>query len=146
MDTRKRIQNRIMKKELEIQELESSIREGKAYLQALQDTLKMFPRSIASPEATFRPGSLVHKTYELLKQNGKPIHINEIMKSIGIEPSKRASLASSLNVYIKKDEIFTRPSPGTYGLHEFENTNSNNEPPSNFGSSENEEITELDPF
>ena len=137
MHTRNRIDNKIKKKELEIQELDAKIREERAYIQALQDTLKMLPRGIGSRRSAFKKGSQMDKTYKLLKQAGAPIHITKIMEGIGISLSKRASLASALNAYVKKDEIFTRPSPGTYGLREFGDSNESNEPPSDFGTVNN---------
>lgn len=135
MGLREKFDEKIKRKEQEIQEHENRIREAKAYIQALQDTIKLLPKE--EEEASLkikrlRPGSTVYKTMIYLKKVGKPMHINEILKAIGKTTSKkdRISLGGSLAGYVRKNEIFTRPEPNTFGLIGFEK---NEEPPENFG-------------
>ena len=100
MPLKDHIINRIKRKETEIQSHEAKIREAKIYLQALQDILKNITQDQTSPESAvssdniLRPGSMTYKTYELLTKMGKPLHISEILKGIGEEPTKKASLVS----------------------------------------------------
>lgn len=138
MGIRGKFDERIKRKESEIQELENQIREAKAYLQALQDSLKLLPReekmqgNMASVESTLRPNSNIYKTYTLLKQTDGALHIDEILKGIGKDISKKekVSLAGSLGWYVRRKEIFSRPAPNTFGLLSKEQTE---EPPENFG-------------
>jgi hypothetical protein len=152
MGIREKFDERIKRKEAEIQELENQIREAKAYLQALQDSLKFLPRdektfgSTGSIESILRPNSNIYRTYELLKKTGVALHIDEILKGIGKDTSKkeRVSLAGSLGWYVRKKEIFTRPGPNTFGLigkHE-----QTEEPPEDFGIDSKSEIDEDVPF
>jgi hypothetical protein len=64
LNERKKIEDRIKKKEAEIQELEIQIREGRVYIQALLDVLKMLPKearddeSVSDSAPALRDGSL----------------------------------------------------------------------------------------
>jgi predicted RNase H-like nuclease (RuvC/YqgF family) len=136
MSIRQRFEERIRRKEQEIQELEAKIREAKAYIQALQDSIKILPRDEAGGVSTgelLRPGSTNAKVYELLKKTGKPMHVIEILAEIGKPNNKknRLSLSGALGSYVRKREIFTRPAPNTFGLII---TNAvSEEPPDDFG-------------
>lgn len=121
MGVRNKIQDKIKKKEEEIQEYETKILEANAYIQALRESLKLLPKEEAetiSPEKLLRPGSMASKTYELLKKAGKPMHINEILVGIGMttEKKNRVSLSGTLGLYARKNEIFTRVAPNTFSL------------------------------
>jgi len=137
MGLRDKFEEKIKKKESEIQELENQIREAKAYLQALQDSLKLLPKEerVAGTgpiESTLRPNSNIYKTYKFLKDSGKALHIDDILKGIGKGTSKKekVSLAGSLGWYVRRKEIFTRPAPNTFGLIINEQLG---EPPDDFG-------------
>jgi hypothetical protein len=139
----KKLEDRLRRKEQEIQELEMKISEAKAYIQALTDTIKLLPKDkkeSVSVEDKLRPGSLVFKTWEFLKKSGKPMHINEILIAIGKTTNKKdkIALAGSLGWYVRRQEIFTRPEPNTFGLIDIEKSD---EPPDNFGLDEDIETT-----
>ena len=111
----KKLEDKLKRKEQEIQVLEIKIGETKAYIQALTDTIKLLPKDkkeSVSVEDKLRPGSLVHKTWQFLMKSGKPIHINEILNAIGKTTNKKdkVALAGSLGWYVRRQEIFTRPS------------------------------------
>lgn len=142
MSLRTKIEDKIRKKEAEIEkaktELTFKIREASAYVQALQEMLKMLPKeeNTLSPEKTLKQGSGPRKTYDYLLSVGRPLYINDIMEAIGMETTKqnRATLASSLNLYVNKNQIFTRPAPGTFGLINMEDMEVvETELPDNFG-------------
>jgi hypothetical protein len=129
MGLREKFEDRIKRKEQEIQEYESLIREARAYLQALQDAMKILPREEArgsvistgsKSDHVIRRGSNMDKARELLKKVGKPLYIEEILLGIGKSTSKadRSAIAGALSWYVRRDLVFTRPSPGTYGLKE----------------------------
>jgi hypothetical protein len=132
------------KKEEEIQELEVRIREAKAYLQALQETLRMFPRAKMEKigtESALRPGSSVAEARKAILGAGRPLHITELLQALGKQKSRaaRAALAGSISAYVRKGEIFTRPHPNTFGLAELGHSSSDEmepELPAAFGESE----------
>ncbi len=137
---------RIKKKEDEIQELETKIREAKAYLQALQDTIRLLPRERGvsnSVESTLKPGSAISKVLALLKNSGRPMHITEILEGIGkpVNKKNRASLSSALGWYVRKEEMFTRSSPNTFALISMEG-HLNEEPPDDFGLPSDKDVEE----
>lgn len=135
MSLRVKIEEKINKKEQEIQELQNKIREAQTYIQALQDTIKILPREDTSEPMIVRPGSAIGKTVALLRKVRKPLYINEILEGIGkkITKRERVSLSGSLAGYVRKEEIFTRPAPNTYGLREWVGAIMSEEPPPDFG-------------
>jgi hypothetical protein len=134
------IQDRIRKKEAEIQTLEDRLRAAKIYLQALQDVLAAVERDVGPPLAdALRTGSSVAQAREAILRAGKPVHVSDLLAALGKDVTKetRASLASSLAAYVRKGEVFTRPAPNTFGLvelgHATEPEQTEAEPPSDFG-------------
>lgn len=141
MDFRAKIKDRISNKSQEIRELEIQLRESRSYLAGLQDALDMTPEEptrttkVESPDevpavaatvalrsgGVLRPGSDLAKTRDLLLGVGKPLHISEILAGIGKEITRnnRDSLAGTLGPYVRRDEIFKRAGPNTFGLTEF---------------------------
>lgn len=125
MNERRKIEERLKRKEQEIRELEDRLKETQIYVQALQDVLKLIPRDpedIPGPTSTLRPGSLVDQTRASIRSQGTSLHIDEILKLLGKEVTRenKAALSSSLAAYVRRGEIFTRPAPNTYGLMELE--------------------------
>lgn len=112
-----RIEEKIRRKEQEIQELETKIREARASIETWQEVKRLLPRE-EDAEKTLRPDSLVGKTFAILQKAEKPLHVGEILKRMGEQntPEKRVSLSGSLGAYVRKEEIFTRPAPNTFGL------------------------------
>jgi hypothetical protein len=143
MNERRKIEERLRKKEEEIRILEAQIRDARIYMQALQDVLKMLPRASERDIAagTLRPGSGVAKVREFILNKGGPAHILELLRALGKESTReaRASLSGSLAAYVRKGEIFTRPGPNTFGLIELthesqeEDNPDSDEPPAEFG-------------
>ena len=142
MNERKKIEDRIRKKEEEIQGLEADARDARVYVKALQDVLKMLPREPESvgesPSASLRPGSSVALARDIILKKAAPVHITQLLQEMGKELTRenRASLASSLAAYVRKGEIFTRPAPNKFGLVELGHTQKeegDSEPPDDFG-------------
>lgn len=142
MNLKRRLEERIQRKEKEIQQLEAQIGEAKAYIQGLQDTLKMLPREKGETEITIRSNSLPGKALQALRKAGKPLHIKDLLKALGQEVTRknRSSLSGSLGAYVRQNEIFTRPSPNTFGLTEWGESPSNEDDlPDEFGAIPEEE-------
>lgn len=124
MGLRENFQKLIDKKQQEIRALEMQLREAGAYIQALQDSMKLLPRN---PEINsesghiLREGSTLAKTRDLLRKSGTPLPISEILKLLGKpqDTKHRISLAGTLSGYARKGRVFTKTAPNTFGLLEF---------------------------
>ena len=141
MTERQIIEDRLRKKVAEIQSLEEKVRAARIYVQALQDVLKLMggkSESAHSTESALRPGSSVAKAREAILARKEAMHINDILDALGIEVTRdsRASLTSSLSAYVRREEMFTRPAPSTFGLVELGHytvAEPPTEPPKGFG-------------
>jgi hypothetical protein len=146
MDLREEIQKRIARKEEEIREYELQIREGKAYIQALSDTLRFLPKTPATlpdPDMLLRAGTAMAKARDAIKKAGRPLHISEILKAIGrpVDRANRGSIGGSLSAYVRNGQVFNKVGPNTFGLVEMGArlkttpmaTADNGEPPASFG-------------
>jgi 1,2-phenylacetyl-CoA epoxidase PaaB subunit len=146
MTERDRIKERLKKKEIEIQVLEEKLRSARIYAQALHDVIKMMeeedhPHQAA--DSVLRPGSAVAQAREVILRRGEPVHINDLLAALGREMTResRASLTSSIAAYVRRQDIFTRPAPNTFGLIELGHTNiadDSPQPPKGFGGSPEE--------
>lgn len=139
MANRRKVEEKIKKKEQEIQYLEAKIHEARVYVQALQDVLKMFPKDASGTDAgaILRPGSAVAKARELILKEGRALHISEILKGLGRELTRvnRAGLGGSISAYVRKGLIFTKEAPNTFGLVEMtpKKEEGGDDPPPEFG-------------
>jgi hypothetical protein len=121
MTERRKIEDRLRRKEQEIIALEDQIKEARIYISALQDVLKLLPRDSdqeGGGDAILRPGSLVAQARNIIRAKGSAVHVDEILRILGKDVSRenKAALSGSLAAYVRKGEIFTRPAPNTYGL------------------------------
>ena len=155
MNERRKIEERLKKKEEEIRELDARIRDARIYVQALQDVLKILPRASERNirAGALRPGSGMAKVREFILEKRRPGHVSELLEALGRPATRqaRASLSGSLAAYVRKGEIFTRPSPNTFGLielgHENEgDANPDNEPPAGFGEDEPPPLRGIDQY
>jgi hypothetical protein len=140
MGVRESLQRLIERKQGEVRELEMKVREANAYLQALQDSLRLIPKEADAPvsgEFSLRPGSTLAKVRAVIQANGAPMHINEILKSLNkpVDLATRTSLVGTLGSYSRKNRIFSRPAPNTFGLLEADQnrTTTDDDIPSSFG-------------
>ena len=153
MALRDELVKRIERKQADITELEIQIREARAYLQGLQDMLRLVPKEHPAPgeadQSNLRPDSAAAKARDAIKAAGRPIHISAILKAMGkpIDAAHRHSVSGGLSAYVRKGLIFTRPAPNTFGLLEFGETSASqvgNEPPDDFGIDEDESLSSSD--
>jgi len=142
MGIRDRFYDKIKKKQDEILEYKTKILEAEAYIQALQDTIRYLPtdEEDKTAETAVRPGSKVDKTLKLLKKVGRPMHVKEILEGIGLKTTKneRTSLSGSLGWYARRNNIFVRTAPNTFGLINKERSIKSDMPPDDFGFTEDD--------
>jgi hypothetical protein len=142
MSDRKKIEEKLRKKQQEVEALAEQIKAARIYIQALQDVLKMLPKApdpSISAEAVLRTGSAVAQARDVILEKRQPVQILELLQAMDKEPSRenRASLTSSLAAYVRRGEIFSRPAPNTFGLIELGHRTMDvgpDEPPAGFGS------------
>lgn len=139
-DARDQLQKMLDRKQQEIRELELQLEKAKAYIQALQDTMRFFPKSNGqASDAALRPGTTLAKARDILKAAGKPMYINDLLKALNQPTDKKhkLSLSGSLSSYVRNSQIFTRPAPNTFGLVEMDKavdvTDEDIEIPEDFG-------------
>ncbi|MGC1862307.1 MAG: hypothetical protein WA733_14625 [Methylocystis sp.] len=141
MEDRKKIEEKLRRKEHEIEALEERLKAARVYVQALQDVLKILDQasdSGAAP-AVLKSGSAVAQARDVILSRGEPVHISALLEAMGKDASRetRASLTSSLAAYVRRSEIFTRPAPNTFGLVELGHATGEPliepEPPAGFG-------------
>ena len=121
------LSKRVDKKRQEIVALEQQMMAARAYVQAMEEALRLAGRTNA-PETTkgrsvsLRKGSLPANAYPVLKQRGRPMYLVALLEGMGVSATtkNKRGLASSLSAYARKRDIFTRPEPNTFGLIEFE--------------------------
>jgi len=124
MGARENLQRLADRKVQEIADLERQIDMAKAYLQAIQDSIKALPKEFVAQSngedapSELRPGTLLARTRDVIQKHGKPMHITEILSELGVENTKSAkvSLVGSLGSYVRKGQIFSRPGPNRFGL------------------------------
>lgn len=120
MHLRERLQKLIDSKQQEINDLQTDIEKAKAYIQALQDSMRFLPKNNGDEDASLRPGTALAQARDVLQKAGKPMHISELLKALGkpVDKKNRLSLSGSLSTYVRNGQIFTRPAPNTFGLME----------------------------
>lgn len=141
MSERAAIEERLKKKRSEVSNLEDKLRTAKVYIAALEDVLRIF-KDEGAPESDgdtkLRAGSSVAQAKEIILARGEPVHIDDLLASMGKEVTRdsKASLASSLAAYVRRQEIFSRTGPNTFGLIELDHSEEADEPeapPPQFG-------------
>lgn len=144
MSERDIIQDKIKKKEQEIQSLEEKLRTAKVYLNALHDISKALSKESHTKveSAVLREGSAVAQARDFIFTKGTPVHINDLLEGLGkgMTRESRASLTSSIAAYVRRGEVFSRSAPNTFGLLELGHVTSPesdgpSEPPEGFGQS-----------
>lgn len=141
MSERSIIESKIKRKGAEIQLLEKKIETAKVYLQALNDILRAISKDEEIDDgapSVLRRGSAVARAHDTIMQAGQPVHIDDILTRMGKQVTRdsKSSLTSSLAAYVRREEIFTRPAPNTFGLIElghFPEEDGDNGPPEGFG-------------
>lgn len=149
MDIRRELNKKIERKQADISEWtrekierEALIRESRAYIAGLTETLKLLPKESPSTAGTaLRPGSEVAKARQAILNAGLPLHVDQLLRAIGkpVNHNNKASLSGSLATYVRRNAIFTRPAPNTFGLLELEQDSPQEplfeeSPPADFGS------------
>ena len=132
MRMRRELERKIEKERQKIADLKLQVEKAEAFIQGLQEAVKLLPRDDTSPQL-LRPGSDMAKARDLIRRVVKPLHISEIVEGIGKENTKktRLSLGGSVAGYARRGKVFKKTAPNTFGL--LESSSYDDEPPSGFG-------------
>jgi len=120
---RKTIERELHRKQREIVGLETKLQNAKVYVTALQKVLKLLDHAsedVDQTDAKLREGSAVAQARVIILNKEFPVHIDDLLINMGkkVTRDSKASLASSLAAYVRRNEIFSRPAPNTFGLIE----------------------------
>jgi len=121
MSVLRRFQEKVKREQANVLEIEAALIDAKGRVAGFEEVLRMFPKE--GEESELRAGSQMFDVRELLRSNGKPMTLTEILKAIGAEgdEKKRNSLRGSLASYANKGRVFTKEeAPETFGLIEFQ--------------------------
>ena len=156
MSDRAIIAEQLKRKHLEIQSLEEKIKVARIYVKALEDVMRAIERGEPDAqdlgEASLRKGSLVAQARDVILSKGEPVHIDDLLLALGKDVTResKASLAGSLAAYVRKEEVFSRPAPSTFGLIELGHRESEvsqvSEPPVGFGQTFRSDMDDEIPF
>lgn len=139
---RKTIERELHRKQREVAGLETKLQNAKVYITALQKVLKLLDdasEDVDQTDAKLREGSAVAQARLIILNKECPVHIDDLLISMGKEVTRdsKASLASSLAAYVRRNEIFSRPAPNTFGLielgHHTVESDIEDEPAAGFG-------------
>lgn len=144
MTERHKIEERIQRKQAEIVALEDKLKAAKVYIGALRDVLKLMDpdkdRPQVAADAKLKAGSSVDQARAIILLRGEPVHVDDLLRGMGkeVNQANRSSLVGSLAAYVRREEIFSRPAPNTFGLIELNHTEveseeQETEPPVGFG-------------
>lgn len=117
MSTRKKFEEEIAK-------LEKVAADALAGIETWKKALKLLPKETDSKPklrtAELRPGSDMDLARTALLSAKKPLHINDLVAAMGRSPSKesRISIASSIQAYARREVVFKKTAPNTFGLIE----------------------------
>jgi hypothetical protein len=120
----------IRQKKTQIAQLQKELDEALGELtregQGLALTVPRKPHKVTVGEGTrhngrtISPTSSIGLTIEVLRQAGKPLRIQEILKRLdaGGHKTGKNTLVGGLSRYVKQKRVFYRPHPSTFGLLE----------------------------
>jgi len=123
MDFRQLVSKEIARQEGRIAKLEHELETAKTYLKAQVDMLKLLPSDgnaagTVDDDVALRPGGDPAKVRDILKAAGAPLHVMELLARLGkaLTPENRATLTGTLGNYVRKNRVFVKTAPNTFGL------------------------------
>lgn len=106
-------------KQSELVRLEAELTAGRAYLRFLEDRIEAAEeRSGDEPECN-DPVIVIRR---LIREAGQPLYIDDILRGLDrpLNRDGREEIRQLLLSWVRRQEIFTRPRPGVFGLLELE--------------------------
>jgi hypothetical protein len=122
LNIRRDLERKIERKRQEVDDLLRKAQDEQVYLRALEDTLKMLPKdSEVGVKVVLRAGSDLEKVQNIIRKAGHSLHIAKIVEQMGkpYSANELAGLIGSLSSYSRRQRVFTKTAPNTFGLLEF---------------------------
>lgn len=130
MNNRKKIEKKIEDIKQNIQdtrklilELESDTSLSEMKLEIWEEALKMIPKQAERKYSIkgLHINSNVYKALDILRNKNEPMKTEDILKEIGeiVTEDKKILLSQALSRHVRKNNIFTRPERGVFGLKKF---------------------------
>jgi len=150
---KKKVEDKLARKQREIVNLEQKIKDAKVYVRALKDVLRLMDgdSTSSSNESKLKEGSSAARAQQIILNIGRPLHIDDILVAMGkdITRGTKSSVTSALAAYARKGEIFIRTAANTFGLLELghrEEQERQAHPPENFGARRKFDLDDEIPF
>jgi hypothetical protein len=106
-------------KQAELVRLEAELAAGRAYLRFLVDRIDAAEQQRADEPECTDPVIVIRR---LIRQAGQPLYIDDILRGLDrpLNRDGREEIRNLLLSWVRREEIFTRPRPGVFGLVELE--------------------------
>lgn len=105
-------------KNAELVRLEAELAAGRAYLRLLEDRIEAAEQRSTEIECS-DPVIVIRR---LIREAGRPLYIDDILRGLDrpLNREGREEIRHLLLSWVRREEIFTRPRPGVFGLVELE--------------------------
>jgi len=150
---KKKVEDKLARKQREIDNLEQKIKDAKVYVKALKDVLRLLDGDSeeSGSESKLKEGSSAAQAQQIILDAGRPLHIDDILVAMGkdLTRSTKSSVTSALAAYARRDKIFIRTAANTFGLIELGHTEEKERqahPPENFGKRRKFDLDDEIPF
>ena len=126
LDRIKLLDDMIRAEEEELRSLKNQIASKREIISSLRLAAKLLKKptdtDVKPPTGRIiQANSKVGRALKYLKEAKAPGHVNNILQGIGEEINRenQVALGSQLSTYVRKDEVFIRTAPNTFGLKEW---------------------------
>ena len=100
MKAERDIEKRIKQKEEEVQRLKGELIKSEAYLEAMRESLRLIKKtSISDGNDGIRSGSAVYKARAALRETGKALHVEDLLRSMGKEVTDKFTDSKVWHLY-----------------------------------------------
>jgi hypothetical protein len=107
-------------KQAELVRLEAELAAGRAYLRFLTERIEAAEKRCGDGEPECTDPVIVIR--RLIREAGQPLYIDDILRGLDrpLNRDGREEIRQLLLSWVRREEIFTRPRPGVFGLVELE--------------------------
>ena len=106
-------------KQAELVRLEAELAAGRAYLRFLEERIEAAEQRSGDEPESNDPVIVIRR---LIREAGRPLYIDDILGGLDrpLNRDGREEIRQLLLSWVRREEIFTRPRPGVFGLVELE--------------------------
>lgn len=106
-------------KQAELVRLEAELAAGRAYLHFLDERIEAAEQRCGEEPECTDPVIVIRR---LIREAGQPLYIDDILRGLDrpLNRDGREEIRQLLLSWVRREEIFTRPRPGVFGLVELD--------------------------